>query len=75
MGKAFVRRFRMGPVEIEVEGGEGKSLLEVATDLGMSHDGSAWSLNGTRLSAEEVKTARVRPGDTLKHAPKGDQGV
>lgn len=75
MPKACVKRFRMGDVEIDVDATEGKTLQQVATDLGMKFDGSAWWINGTRVSAASAATAVIHAGDQVKHAPKGDQGV
>lgn len=73
--KACVRVFRRGDMEVEVSNTEGKSIREVCDDLGLRFDESAWTLNGVRLSASEADKAKVRGGDQLRQAVKGDQGV
>jgi len=75
MGKAHVTGYRMDPQVIEVGGTEGKSIKQVAADLGVDMSGRVWILNGDRLSESEVHSARVKDGDKLRTGAKSDQGM
>ena len=75
MGNAFVSGFKLDEQQVNVGGSEGKSIKEVAADLGLDMSGRVWIVNGKRLSDTEVREARIKTGDKVKTGAKSDQGV
>lgn len=74
MGNVKVTGFRMDDKEVTVEGTEGKTIKEVAKEIGLDMSGRLWIVNGNRIAESEAADTRVHGGDTVRTAAKNDQG-
>ena len=76
MGKEEIKiiSIQHGATSNGVEGAENMTLPEVCKTLDIRHEGSAFFVNGERVSQAEAATKVVRGGDEVRIAPKGDGG-
>ena len=74
MARATISSLQIGNMTINLDGVEGKSLKEAASDVGIRFDGTTWIVNGERLSQTEAESYVVKDSDSIQGDQKGDGG-
>lgn len=75
MSQATVRAFRFGETTVEVDNTEGKTVRQIAEEVGFTVEGNAIILNGKRLDPQTAAEATVRSGDDLRVAKAAQGGT
>ena len=67
--------YRIGDLEVRLQGTEGQSLRQVFEQTGVRMEGTAVVLNGVRLSEREAGAAVVHDGDRIEVNRKVEAGA
>ena len=71
-----IKGFKIGQLEVVVEGSEGHTLKEVLTAAGVKQDGQQFIINGDRKApVTDTAKATVRSGDTVEVYDRPQAGI
>jgi len=71
---AYVKSLRLGERAIDVGGTEGKTLKEVAAEIGLNIKGNTWLVNGSVIAPSRTSDTLIRDGDRVEVAKSNDSG-